>query len=142
MNLSKRIYILLKTPLLVIGDLYKGVRSQVRVYEMQHQIKIEELNSRNKAKKISCLIIYIFFVMIKMQVTKREKATESEWRKWTWISEGDLFLRGAYFVASGDQSWTKKHPEVYDKIMAAPARFVEEMTRFAGALGCKVGLPC
>lgn len=76
------------------------------------------------------------------QVTKREKAPESEWMKWTWVSEGDLFLRGAYFVESGDKDWTKKHPQLYDKIMAAPATKVAEMTKFAGALGCKVGTPC
>lgn len=77
-----------------------------------------------------------------MQVTKREITPESEWMKWTWVSEGDLFLRGAYFIASGDKDWTKKHPELYDKIMAAPATRVAEMTRFAGALGCKGGEPC
>ncbi|KAL8528299.1 hypothetical protein ACS0TY_005924 [Phlomoides rotata] len=68
------------------------------------------------------------------QVTKREKASESEWKKWTWISEGDLFLRGAYFVTSGDQTWLNKHPQVYDKIAAAPAKFVSEMTKFAEEL--------
>ncbi|KAH6763488.1 Pectate lyase family protein [Perilla frutescens var. hirtella] len=76
------------------------------------------------------------------QVTKREKSPESEWMKWTWVSEGDLFLRGAYFIASGDKDWTKKHPELYDKIMAAPAKHTAEMTRFAGVLPCIVGSPC
>ncbi|PIN01764.1 Pectate lyase [Handroanthus impetiginosus] len=76
------------------------------------------------------------------QVTRREKTPESEWRKWTWVSEGDLFLRGAYFIPSGDQSWHKKHPELYDKTQAAPAIHVADITKFAGALGCKVGQKC
>ncbi|XP_047950843.1 probable pectate lyase P59 [Salvia hispanica] len=76
------------------------------------------------------------------QVTKREKSPESEWMTWTWISEGDLFLRGAYFIESGDKDWTKKHPEVYDKILAAPGIHAADITRFAGALNCVVGEPC
>ncbi|KAL1563120.1 putative pectate lyase P59 [Salvia divinorum] len=76
------------------------------------------------------------------QVTKREKASESEWKKWTWVSEGDIFLRDAYFVTSGDQDWSKKHPEVYDKIVSAPGTYVDQITRFAGRLGCKRRKPC
>ncbi|XP_047951064.1 probable pectate lyase P59 [Salvia hispanica] len=76
------------------------------------------------------------------EVTKREKATEAEWKKWTWVSEGDVLLGGAVFVSSGDQGWAKKHPEVYDKIQAAPGTNVEQMTKFAGALECEKGKPC
>lgn len=75
-------------------------------------------------------------------MTKREKSPESEWMKWTWVSEGDLFLRGAYFIESGDKDWTKKHPELYDKIMAAPGIHTAEMIKFAGVLSCRVGEPC
>jgi len=76
------------------------------------------------------------------QVTHRERTPESEWMKWTWVTEGDLFMRGAYFIPSGDRDWTRKHPELYDKISPAPATRVEDMTRFAGVLGCRVGIPC
>ncbi|KAG8366838.1 hypothetical protein BUALT_Bualt16G0009500 [Buddleja alternifolia] len=76
------------------------------------------------------------------QVTKREKSPESEWKQWTWRSEGDIFKRGAYFVESGEAKWYSKHPEVFDKIKAAPAELVSEITKFAGALGCKIGEPC
>ncbi|KAI3474816.1 hypothetical protein Pfo_030127 [Paulownia fortunei] len=65
------------------------------------------------------------------EVTKREYSPESVWKQWTWRSEGDLFLRGAFF-----------HPEKYDLIKAAPAEHVAEMTKFAGSLGCQVGQPC
>ncbi|XP_073159085.1 probable pectate lyase P59 [Henckelia pumila] len=76
------------------------------------------------------------------EVTKREYSPESVWKQWTWRSEGDMFLRGAFFVESGDPKWTSKHPEVYDKISAAPATNVAEMTRFAGWINCKPGIPC
>ncbi|CAN6333884.1 unnamed protein product [Urochloa humidicola] len=36
------------------------------------------------------------------EVTKREGgAPDSEWSTWTWISEGDMMLNGAFFTASG-----------------------------------------
>ncbi|KAG8384733.1 hypothetical protein BUALT_Bualt04G0148900 [Buddleja alternifolia] len=76
------------------------------------------------------------------QVTKREYSAESEWMSWTWRSEGDLFLRGAFFTESGDPNWSSKHPELYDQIKAAPAAQVSELTKFAGALGCKIGQVC
>lgn len=75
-------------------------------------------------------------------MTKREYVPESVWSKWTWRSQGDLFLRGAFFVQSGDPDYTSKHPELYDLIEPADAKHVEEMTRFAGSLNCKVGEAC
>lgn len=82
----------------------------------------------------------MFVVLI--QVTKRDYAEESEWKQWTWRSEGDLFLRGAFFVQSGDPNWSKKHPETSDALPAGPATQVYELTKFAGALKCMVGKPC
>nr|CAD1824480.1 unnamed protein product [Ananas comosus var. bracteatus] len=35
------------------------------------------------------------------EVTKREFASESEWKDWNWRSEGDLMLNGAFFTPSG-----------------------------------------
>lgn len=76
-----------------------------------------------------------------MQVTKRE-ASESEWKKWTWVSQYDKFKKGAYFVASGDQDWYMKHPECSDHVLPGSVSLVGEMTRFAGALVCKPGVAC
>ncbi|KAL0450592.1 UNVERIFIED_CONTAM: putative pectate lyase P59 [Sesamum latifolium] len=76
------------------------------------------------------------------EVTKREYSPESVWKSWTWRSEGDIFQGGAFFVQSGDPTYTSKHPEKYDLIKAASAQNVVEITKFAGALGCKVGVPC
>ncbi|KAL2252430.1 probable pectate lyase P59 [Sesamum indicum] len=75
------------------------------------------------------------------QVTKRE-CPESEWKHWTWVTDGDLFLRGAYFIPSGDQDWPSKHPEKSDNIKPASAKLVSQMTKFAGRLGCKLKYAC
>jgi len=76
------------------------------------------------------------------QVTKRADASESEWKKWTWRSEGDAFFNGAYFVQSGDPNWLSKNSDADDRVRPAPAKNVRQMTQFAGALTCKVGSPC
>ncbi|KAL0332035.1 UNVERIFIED_CONTAM: putative pectate lyase P59 [Sesamum calycinum] len=55
---------------------------------------------------------------------------------------GRYIPRGAFFVQSGDPTYTSKHPEKYDLIQGASAQNVAEITKFAGALGCKVGVPC
>ncbi|KAL0395656.1 UNVERIFIED_CONTAM: putative pectate lyase P59 [Sesamum calycinum] len=75
------------------------------------------------------------------QVTKRE-CPESEWKHWTWVTDGDIFLNGAYFRASGDQDWARKHPEKTNDIKPASATLVAEMTKFAGRLDCKKKNPC
>ncbi|KAF4376650.1 hypothetical protein CsatB_021650 [Cannabis sativa] len=75
------------------------------------------------------------------QVTKRDYASESEWRSWTWRSEGDLMMNGAFFVQSGNPS--KKRPfGRRDMIKAKPGTFVTRLTRFAGALNCKIRKKC
>ncbi|KAK1312558.1 hypothetical protein QJS10_CPA07g00352 [Acorus calamus] len=75
------------------------------------------------------------------EVTKRDYAAESDWSKWTWRSEGDLLMNGAFFRQSGNPS--KKHPySKRDMISAKPGTFVTRLTRFAGALVCKWRRPC
>ncbi|KAK1259510.1 hypothetical protein QJS04_geneDACA005419 [Acorus gramineus] len=75
------------------------------------------------------------------EVTKRDYATEQQWSSWTWRSEGDLLMNGAFFTQSGNPS--KKHPySKKDMISAKPGTFVTRLTRFAGALLCKSGRPC
>ncbi|KAL3526492.1 hypothetical protein ACH5RR_011148 [Cinchona calisaya] len=80
--------------------------------------------------------------IFKKEVTKRDYAEESTWKQWTWRSEGDLFMNGAFFVQSGDPDFTKKHPQLYDGIAPADSSQVTWITRFAGALLCKVGMQC
>ncbi|XP_062104758.1 pectate lyase-like [Humulus lupulus] len=75
------------------------------------------------------------------QVTKRDYAGESEWKTWTWRSEGDLMMNGAFFIQSGNPS--KRRPfGRRDMIKAKPGTFVTRLTRFAGALNCKIGKKC
>ncbi|XP_076897555.1 putative pectate lyase P59 [Bidens hawaiensis] len=76
------------------------------------------------------------------EVTKRERVPESIWRKWTWRSEGDLLLNGAYFRQSGNPNWAKTY-KGHPLIPALPAIDVPLLTKFVGAsLHCKAGAPC
>ncbi|KAH7532610.1 hypothetical protein FEM48_Zijuj04G0039800 [Ziziphus jujuba var. spinosa] len=75
------------------------------------------------------------------QITKRDYATEAEWKKWTWRSEGDLMMNGAYFVQSGSPKGNRPTSR-YDMIKAKPGTFVKRLTRFAGTLECRPGKPC
>ncbi|KAG9455376.1 hypothetical protein H6P81_008280 [Aristolochia fimbriata] len=75
------------------------------------------------------------------EVTKRDYAEESEWRKWTWKSEGDVFLNGAFFRQSGGPL-NKLHYSIKDFIGAKPGSYVRRLTRFAGALKCRPRCPC
>ncbi|GAB2289594.1 hypothetical protein Dimus_023903 [Dionaea muscipula] len=75
------------------------------------------------------------------EVTRRAYAPESEWKNWLWTSEDDLLVNGAIFIESGDLtkkgSFSKK-----DSLVAKPVTFVEELTRFSGALNCVENTPC
>ncbi|KAL0343916.1 UNVERIFIED_CONTAM: putative pectate lyase P59 [Sesamum angustifolium] len=78
----------------------------------------------------------------KRQVTHREAdSPESEWRKWTWVTDHDVFLNGAFFVPSGDPNGAATYLAL-EKIRPAPGVHVYELTRFAGALKCVASLPC
>lgn len=75
------------------------------------------------------------------QVTKRDYAAEWEWKRWTWRSEGDLMMNGAFFVQSGNPSKMRPFSR-HDMIKAKPGTFVTRLTRFAGALNCYYGKKC
>lgn len=78
----------------------------------------------------------------KKQVTHREAdAPESEWRTWTWVTDHDVFLSGAYFIPSGDPYGAATFAAL-EKIKPAPGSQVYQLTRFAGAIACKEGIPC
>ncbi|XP_074566708.1 putative pectate lyase 5 [Curcuma longa] len=74
------------------------------------------------------------------EVTKREEAPESEWKKWNWRSEGDLMLNGAFFTPSGagaSSSYAKA-----SSLGARSSSVVDAITAAAGALTCKKGSRC
>lgn len=74
------------------------------------------------------------------EVTKRDYATPDVWRSWTWRSQGDLLINGAFFVQSG-QPLKKKYGRK-DMIKAKPGTFVRRLTRFSGTLNCKPKKRC
>ncbi|KAL3731733.1 hypothetical protein ACJRO7_028591 [Eucalyptus globulus] len=75
------------------------------------------------------------------EVTKRDYATEDQWKNWLWKSEGDLMMNGAFFVTSGNPRAQFPFSR-RDVIKAKPGTYVRRLTRFAGKLGCRVGRPC
>ncbi|CAL1413430.1 unnamed protein product [Linum trigynum] len=74
------------------------------------------------------------------EVTRRANAPESEWRKWNWRSEGDMFLNGAFFRSSGSGA-TSSYAKA-TSLAAKPSNMVASMTASAGALLCRRGLAC
>lgn len=77
------------------------------------------------------------------EVTKRNFATESEWSKWQWRSEGDKFMNGAHFTESGPPMRHTKHPFTEKIFMSfRPGSYVGRLTRSAGALKCYSGRMC
>ncbi|EXC31407.1 hypothetical protein L484_017690 [Morus notabilis] len=76
----------------------------------------------------------------KKEVTKHEDAPESEWRRWNWRSEGDLFLNGAYFRQTGagaSSSYARA-----SSLSARPSSLVGSITVTSGVLSCKRGSHC
>ncbi|KAL0751595.1 hypothetical protein Bca101_033598 [Brassica carinata] len=75
------------------------------------------------------------------EVTKRDYASEDEWKHWTWRSEKDIFMNGAFFRQSGDPHYKSAHTR---KQMIKPKNgyAVSKLTKYAGALDCRVGKRC
>uniref|UniRef100_A0A0E0L7Q3 Pectate lyase n=1 Tax=Oryza punctata TaxID=4537 RepID=A0A0E0L7Q3_ORYPU len=74
------------------------------------------------------------------EVTKREYTDYDEYKEWVWKSQDDLFLNGAFFNQSGGRN--ERRYDRLDLIQARNGRYVGRMTRFAGALPCRVGKKC
>ncbi|XP_019155215.1 PREDICTED: probable pectate lyase P56 [Ipomoea nil] len=74
------------------------------------------------------------------EVTHRDCPDDS-WKKWTWVSDGDVFLNGAFFRPSGDQKGAQKYGHL-DLVNPLPGKAVGKITKFAGLLRCKIGKPC
>lgn len=76
-----------------------------------------------------------------VEITHRSSESGGDWKKWTWVSDGDIFQNGAFFTPSGDLNGAKTF-EALELIKPAPAKQVGKITKFAGALRCVVGKPC
>lgn len=75
-------------------------------------------------------------------MTKRDYASEDEWKNWQWRSEGDKFTNGAFFRESGPPFSGESGQLKKNLIKAKPGTFAGRLTRYAGALKCKPGKPC
>ena len=74
------------------------------------------------------------------EVTKREYTPYSEYKDWVWKSQDDLFLNGAFFNQSGGEN--ERRFDRLDLIQAKGGQYAELLTRYAGALNCRVGKKC
>ncbi|GAU30512.1 hypothetical protein TSUD_18920 [Trifolium subterraneum] len=75
-----------------------------------------------------------------IQRMPRVETPEGQWKGWNWRSEGDLYLNGAYFTASGagaSASYARA-----SSLGAKSSAMVGTITSNAGALGCKRGRQC
>ncbi|XP_010550068.1 PREDICTED: probable pectate lyase 19 [Tarenaya hassleriana] len=75
------------------------------------------------------------------EVTKRDYAPEAEWKNWNWRSERDIFMNGAFFRQSGNPNFRCTHTR-QQMIKPKHGLAVSMLTKYAGALDCKVGRPC
>ncbi|CAK8540612.1 unnamed protein product [Lathyrus sativus] len=74
-------------------------------------------------------------------VTHRDYAAESVWSKWQWRSEGDVFMNGATFIESGAPIKNLPFKKGY-LMKPRHGSQANRLTRYAGALSCRVGKPC
>ncbi|KAG4110791.1 hypothetical protein ERO13_D13G068700v2 [Gossypium hirsutum] len=80
-------------------------------------------------------------IYVTKQVTSRGYLSLEQWNKWNWVSQGDHFMNGAYFITSGDPNASKLFGA--EKMMPfQPGRLVPKLTRYAGTLHCRIGRPC
>lgn len=75
------------------------------------------------------------------EITHRNNSPESEWKDWTWRSEGDLMMNGAFMIESGNPNWSVGYHD-YQLIKPAPATEVTRLTKFTGPLRCRKRKPC
>lgn len=75
------------------------------------------------------------------EITHREYATPQQYSQWRWTSEMDLFMNGATFLQSGAHILAQSYGKDA-MIKPRDGSFVTRLTRFSGALNCRVGKPC
>ncbi|KAI3816844.1 hypothetical protein L1987_16549 [Smallanthus sonchifolius] len=75
------------------------------------------------------------------EVTHRDHFGHKVWKHWRWRTVNDLFLNGAFFVASGDHS-DIGHELKRHMVQAKDGSAVGLLTRYAGVLQCWPHRPC
>ncbi|XP_019186377.1 PREDICTED: pectate lyase-like [Ipomoea nil] len=75
------------------------------------------------------------------EVTHRDCPDDS-WKKWTWVSSGDVFMNGAFFTPSGDPKGVEKYG-YRDNLRPLSGKEVGRLARYSGHLGrCTPGRKC
>ncbi|XP_007046218.2 PREDICTED: probable pectate lyase P59 [Theobroma cacao] len=75
------------------------------------------------------------------EVTKRDYAPPEVWKNWSWRSEGDLMVNGAFFTQSGDPRASRRFLGNF-MMSAKPGQMVSLLTRYSGSLDCVRRRPC
>lgn len=75
------------------------------------------------------------------EITHRDYAAPNVWSNWQWKSENDFFMNGAKFVQSGAPIAKLPFKKGY-LMKPRDGSQASRLTRFAGALNCRVGRPC
>ncbi|XP_057980400.1 putative pectate lyase 2 [Malania oleifera] len=73
------------------------------------------------------------------EVTKRQ--TEEDWKNWLWVSSKDVFVNGAFFVASGSGTAAPNYTESQSFTVADGSEALA-LTADAGPLSCAIGQAC
>lgn len=115
---------------------------EVNIYPTTHTYHIK----LNEANYIMLSFIYMTLTHFKnnnvtVQVTHRNDASPQEWKNWTWRSEGDVMMNGAFMIQSGNPDWSRGYHD-YQLIKPLPGTEVGRITQFSGSLGCRIKVPC
>lgn len=75
------------------------------------------------------------------EITHRLYCSPDVWKNWNWRSENDLFMNGAKFIESGAPFGKLPFNKGF-LMKPRPGVHASRLTRFAGTLKCKPGVPC
>ncbi|CAJ1946921.1 unnamed protein product [Sphenostylis stenocarpa] len=74
------------------------------------------------------------------EITHRINAEPEVWKNWQWQSDKDLLMNGATFNTSGAPIQIKNKKGLIMK--PRDGRHASRLTRYSGALNCRIGKPC
>lgn len=75
------------------------------------------------------------------EITHKDYGNDAEYATWNWKSEQDLYMNGATFKQLGGPNGPLNFPKG-SLIKPRQGTFASRLTRFTGALKCRVGQPC
>ncbi|CAK9175388.1 unnamed protein product [Ilex paraguariensis] len=91
--------------------------------------------TKEKLMMIVCSLgLNLTFIFGMVEVTHRN-SLGPQWRKWTWVSDRDLMMNGAFFVQSGDLAGARTYAGL-ELIRAAPGSAVSSLTSMGSVQLC------